>query len=79
MIDRKLDAVALCLCLLGVITMLITFFVHMNNLSGGFQAGFWMGSISLLMTISLLAFMYNRSVNSSMDLAVNDLSFSETS
>ena len=79
MIDRKLDAVALCLCLLGTIVMMITFFVHMNNLSTGFLAGFIMGLISLLRTIPLLALMYNKCTNSSMDLATNDIGFSETS
>jgi hypothetical protein len=73
MIDKKLDAVAICLCLLGTIVMMITFFVHMNNLSTGFLAGFIMGLLSLLMTISLLAFMYNKCTNSSVNLAENDV------
>ncbi len=59
MIDRKLDVVALCLCLLGTIVMMITFFVHINNLSSGFQAGFWIGLIFMLFSISILVFLYN--------------------
>ncbi len=60
----KFDMAALTLCLLGFTTLMIAYAVHMGNLSGGFQAGFWIGLLCMLFSFSILVFLYNRCASS---------------
>ena len=73
----KFDMAALCMCLLGFTVLMIAYALNMNSLSGGFQAGFWIGLIFMLFAISILVFLYNRCASSLKEFTGGEIALSE--
>ena len=71
----KFDMAVLCLCLLGFTILMIVYALNMNSLSGVFQAGFWIGLIFMLFSISILVFLYNKCAASLKELTGGEVVF----